>query len=278
MNTIFHYDNRQVGFGSAITVAFSTINYCINNNLECHIKINNVMYGDQDQNLWDLFLQQPFNVEEMNPYIYAKTTNPFKSGYWDFGGHAHNMDIALQNIRNNNFIVKQKELYKKYFIINDSLEKEINDFFQDFKNKKILGIHRRGRDQLFNGHGANQRYKLELPYLYSVVDTEIDQYDYLYLTSDENYIYEAFKDRYGKKIIYIDNKDDILEYNKGLHEIFINSDKVIKNSLLKTMLKETICLSRCDKLLLVNSNLSQIALYLCKHFNYKFYDEHVNYQ
>lgn len=274
MNILYHYDNRQVGFGSSVTVAFSTIKYCINNNLLCHINISNQMYGDIEQNLWDLFLKQPFKIEiDKNLYDTSLTTDPFKLGCWEYP----NMYVALQKLRNNEHIAEYQKIYNKFFVLKEELQTPINNFCKNFQNSKLLGIHRRGRDQLTIGHGKNQKDKLDISYLFSVVDSEIDQYDYLYLTSDEDIVYKAFINRYGKKMIFFDTKDSVINYDRGLHELFLQENSIVKNNLLKTMILETLMLSKCNRLLLVNSNLSQIALYLCNHLNYKFYDQHVVY-
>lgn len=272
---IKHYDNRQVGFGSSITVAFSTIKYCIKNNQKCHINIENIMYGTKNQNLWDLFLEQPFNIKiDIEEYNVNNTTNPFILNCWEYP----DMDVALKKLRDNNHIREYQEIYKKYFITKTEILTAIDNFCQNFENKKILGIHKRGRDQFSNrGHGRGQKEKLNINYIFSIVDREIEKYDGLFLTSDENYVYKEFSKRYGKKLIFLDSKDNIPYPDKGLHDIFINHEVEIKNKLLKMMILETIILSKCDRLLLVNSNLSQIALYLSGHLNYKFYDQHVHY-
>ena len=172
-NILYHHDSRMAGFGSSVTVAFSTIKYSINNNLSCHVDIRNQMYGSLEQNLWDLFLKQPFNVSiDKNYYNYYDKTDPFKLNCWEYP----NMDIALQKLRDNNHILQYQNLYKKFFLLKDDILEPVNNFYSNFKDKSILGFHRRGRDQLSTrGHVATQQHGLDINYLYSVVDMEIDK-------------------------------------------------------------------------------------------------------
>lgn len=264
----------MVGYGSNISVAFSTIKHCLTNNLQCHINIINPMYGNPNQNLWDLCFNQPFGIEIDSNYNIENTTDPFKSGYWEYSTKED-----LKKVRDNEFIKQEQDIYKKYFQIKDqSVISSLENFSQRFGDKKILGMHRRGRDQLAGGHAKNQKDKLNLTYLFEVVDSEIDGFDYLYLSSDEHYIYKNFEKRYGNKLLFLDTKEQIPDSDEGLHYFSINQSDEQKNIMLKILLTEMLLLSKCSRMLLVCSNFSQTALYLSGHLNYRFYDEHVNYE
>jgi hypothetical protein len=263
-----------VGFGSNITVAFSTIKHCIKNNFLCNVYIRNTLYGDSEVNIWDIFLEQPFDINmDYSKYDYSLSTTPFEIGCWEYP----TMSVALQKLRNNDHISEFQNIYKKYFKLKNIVTEPLNEYLRFFQNKKILGFHRRGRDQLSNGHGSGQGDKLNIPFLFSIADKEIDQYDYLFLTSDENYIYKAFINRYGNKVIFYDDKSEFIDSPNGLHYTTINFPIEKKKINLRNMLIETSILSKCDKMLLVNSNVSQLALFLSNHLNYKFYDDHVSY-
>ncbi len=275
MNVIHLLEERNVGFGSNVTVAFSMIKHCIKNNMQCYIDIKNILYGNYDQNIWDLVLEQPFinNIDSIDKNYIIKT-NPFELGCWEYP----NMQIALEKLRDNQHIKEYQYIYNKFFTLKSDIKKELNTFLKNFEGKKILGIHRRGRDQLgASGHGANQSYKLNLEYIYSVVDQEIDDYDYVFLTSDETEIYDHFIKKYKNKFLFYDKKETFPNNSEGIHYLSANFNIEQKNLHLKNMILETCILSKCNRLLLVNSNVSQIALFLCNHLNYKFYDNHVVY-
>ena len=106
-----------------------------------------------------------------------------------------------------------------------------------------MGIHRRGRDHFSSGHARGQNYKMPEEYIKAVVDKYIDDYDYLYLTSDENKVYEFFKDTYPEKLIFFDDKKQFGEESQGLH--FLNIDIDLKTEMLNNLILELLILSKC---------------------------------
>jgi hypothetical protein len=121
----------------------------------------------------------------------------------------------------------------------------------------------------------NQEHLLTFEYLFSIIDNIIDDYDYLYLMSDEYYNYERFFEKYKNKLIFFDNKSKYKDRYNDLNYITETTEE--KHNLLENLITEILILSKTNKMFLVNSNVSHMSLLFVNHYNYEFYDNHLIY-
>jgi hypothetical protein len=271
MQKVTYRHHSPDGFGSNFFMAMTALNHCLDKKLEPYIDIRNPSYLDPNQNCWDLIFQQPFDISKEDSKKY-----PTYSG-WDLGETLFSYHGDTRNkFQDKEFVSLQRKIIGKYVKPLEHIEEKVTNYWEPYKDKKVLGIHRRGRDHFSSGHASGQNHKMSEEYIKAVVDKYIGDYDYLYLTSDENKVYEFFKDTYPEKFIFFDDKKQFGEESQGLH--FLNIDIDLKTEMLNNLILELLILSKCDKILLMNSNISHMSLFFSDHYNYEFYDNHVNYR
>lgn len=271
MDKISYHVNSPDGFGSNFFRIITAINYCIEKNFIAYIDIVNTSYCSENENCWDLVFKQPFGLHKDDPPIDKQYSG------WDLGEYMFSYHGDTRNkFIDKNFISFQRKIVQNYIKPHDYLLDQVLNFLKPYKNKKILGLHRRGRDHFSsNGHASGQKDKITNDYLIKIIDKYIDNYDYLYLISDENSVYEFLSEHYGKKLIFFDDKKIFEDNETGLH--FLNLNNNLKKQVLKHLIMEVLILAECDKLLLMNSNVSHMSLLFSKTYDFEFYDNHVNY-
>ena len=116
--------------------------------------------------------------------------------------HIHNSRESFEHI------CFHRNTIEKYCKIKPEILKLVDDFLLPYSGKKILGLHRRGRDHFTIGHGSGQNHLLSNEYLKSIIDQYIDDYDYLYVNSDESSYYKYLKEIYPSKIIFFNDKNE----------------------------------------------------------------------
>lgn len=258
------------GFGSNFFMAMTALNHCLEKGLEPYLDIRNPSYFDPNQNCWDLIFKQPFNITKEESLQYQTYSG------WDLGETLFSYDGSTRNkFQDYDFISSQRKIIKKYIKPLKKIEDRVSKYWKPYENKKVLGIHRRGRDHFSSGHASGENHKMSEDYIKEVVDNHIDNYDYLYLTSDENKVYEFFKENYSEKFIFIDDKNQYGDEYQGLH--FLNIDIHHKTEMLYNLIMEMLILSKCDRMLLMNSNISHMSLFFSETDDFEFYDMHVNY-
>lgn len=271
MSEITYQLKSPDGFGSNFFTVLTAINHCISQNLDAYINVINTSYTSENENCWEIIFKQPFGLQKDNPQ--------FRKVYeaWDLGQPLFSYDGDTRNkFQDRHFIKTQRDIVKRYIKPHQGLMEKVEEFLASYKDKKILGIHRRGRDHFSSGHASGQNHKMSEDYIKNVIDTYIDDYDYLYLTSDENRVYEFLKNHYPNKFIYFDDKSEFSEDQTGLH--FLNLDISKKTQMLQNLMVEVFILSKCDRMLLMNSNVSHMSLFFSEVEDFEFYDMHVNYR
>jgi hypothetical protein len=262
----------NLGFGAYFKLILCLIDYCESNNRKCSIDLRHNGYSDLNTNIWDLVFEQPFG--EISTSLIVSDIWEEIPAYRRFWKLETTSNTRL-NYENINFIKKYKDLCKKYIIFNTDIQNKVNKLFYFYQDKKILGIHKRGRDHLTSGHAENQSDLIDDKFIKELINRYIDEYDYLYLTSDEHYWYNTLNQEYKSKFLFWDDKSELVDNTVGIHHLDINIDQKEKN--LKDLITEILILSKCDKLLLMNSNVSHMALFFANHYDYQFYDHHLTY-
>lgn len=266
------YQHREIGFGAHFQIALCLIDYCIDNNIKCFLDIRNTTYSNLDQNTWEIIFDQPFlNVNPQTVIEDQFNQLPGFSNYWKLGYESKDRKKYCDI----DFIKKYKNICENFIHIKKDILNIVDEYTDNFKSKKVLGIHKRGREHLTTGHAKNQEHLLSSDVIFSLIDDQIDDYDYLFLTSDEINTYNNFKSRYGDKLLIFDDKSQYIDSKLDINYLEKTDDEKVNS--LKNLIIEILILSKCDKMLLMNSNVSHMALFLSDHFNYEFYDNHIIY-
>lgn len=164
--------------------------------------------------------------------------------------------------------VKAKYLIEKYLTPTDIITNKIDNYYKLFDDKKILGVHVRLTDH--DCHGE----LLSLDKYFDNIDSNITNYDNLYLMTDEANIIDKFKARYNSLIIL----DDIIRSENGeaIHVDTTLTDNYKKG---EDIIIETWLLSKCDRIIVTNSNISTFAISLNPELEFNFIDiNHKNYE
>lgn len=270
MSEITYQLNSPDGFGSNFFTVLTAINHCINQNLSAYVNVINKSYSSENENCWEIIFEQPFGLKK------DKTKSRQVYEAWGLGQSLFSYDGDTRNkFQNRQFVQTQRNIVKNYIKPHQYLIEKVEEFLAPYKNKKILGVHKRGRDHFSSGHASGQGHKMAEDYIKGVIDQHIDNYDYLYLISDENEVYKFLKNYYSDKFIYFDDKKEFNENQTGLH--FLNLDINVKTQMLRNLMVEVFILSKCDRMLLMNSNVSHMSLFFSEVEYFEFYDTHINY-
>lgn len=142
-------------------------------------------------------------------------------------------------------------LIKKYILIKDEIKNKINLIYnENFKNKKVLGLHIRQTD-----HGEHGKL-LDFDFYVNEIKKNIDNFDMLYVMSDNYEYLNKIENIFPNKIFYV---EDIIRSN---NDICVHFDKSIINryKLGEDVLIETMLMCNCDTVLLTNSNICNFIL------------------
>ena len=172
--------------------------------------------------------------------------------------------------------------YKKYIRFNKDIIKGVDSFWSKNKlSNNTIGVHYRHPSH------SIESGQLYLKQYFDEVDKRLDKNSTsdVFLASDNDFGILAFKQRYKDKIKYIEDikrldLDNFLAWSfslanrkaevdsvgfiggKGL-ELHHTTDKNINNKkMTQDLLKEVICLSRCDSLICSQSNISLALSYM----------------
>lgn len=159
-------------------------------------------------------------------------------------------------------------LIKKYLKIRPHILEKISVHSKFFENKKVLGVHIRQTD-LYTSEKDNKPVKPININTY-IEKIKKNKFDLLYLMSDNiesiNKIEKHFPNVYYIK--------DIIRSEKEKEQLFIRNEKlsVKKYKLGEDVLIETELLSKCNKILITNSNISSYVLANNPDIEYEYLD------
>jgi len=292
MNNKYYYtcDLPGHGYGALFLVTLATLHYCVDNDIELYLDFKSDGYAENlDINCWETVFKQPFGIslkdaqtlEKKNnfgiighPFNHYEETVPY-TGYWnlqyDTGGGVE----TRKKWQDPEFLNIYRKIIKNHVSPNDRILKIVNDYLEKYNNSKILGIHKRGRSHFVTGHGNSQGHLAGLDVIIPIIDKEINDYDYLYVMSDEPSIYQVFQSVYGDKVIFYDDKTQYSNHWDDLNRHSLSGEE--KAKLLDNLIVEMLILSQCDRKILTTSNVSHMSLLFNDSNNFKFYDNEVIY-
>lgn len=162
-------------------------------NEKFYIDFDTCIYKDserQESNVWDYYFEQPDfksdpgieNAKEIVGIIDVPESE-FRFNY------LHNpTEETIQKIRDN-----YSKIISRYLIPREDIKAEINGFIENnFKGKRVLGIHLRGTD-----HPDKKEMKEYMPTIKALAT----KYDIIFVAADEDYRYKFVKAVFGEKVI-----------------------------------------------------------------------------
>lgn len=157
-----------------------------------------------------------------------------------------------------------KFLIDKYIKIKPHIKEKINIIFENnFKSKKVLGVHVRQTD-----HGEHGKLVPNHIYL-NIIKQNINNFDLLYVMADNYFIINELRAIYGDKLFFI---EDIIRSKDNIKLTILEEGKYDKYKLGEDILIETILLSKCQKVILTNSNIGNFVMANNQGLNYEYVD------
>lgn len=158
---------------------------------------------------------------------------------------------------------KEREISSKIIseklILREEIVEEINCFFEkNLKDKKILGVHKRGTDIGYH-HQAKS-----LGEYFSEIDAIKDNFDVIFLSTDERIVVDEFEKKYSNVLNYSYDSLSVSKDKPNFKAKTMGGYKTGKDAVLDAYI-----LSKCDFLIQTNSNLSNFSLLVNPNLNFK---------
>lgn len=214
---------------------FQALTHYSMNDSQYYIDYNYTPYNDpaKGQNMWAYYFDQI-----INPSTNAESKEWF---------HPYNIPQRLTKEDRS----KYHELITKFIKIKPEIMKKAQNFFTDqFHEASVLGVHRRGTDHKIDGP------ILSIEHYFKEVDKIYDQFNYLFVMSDEQQTIDAFKNRYRNCVAY--NSIRSLD-NQAIHFGIGKKDPYRMG---EDVLVESIILSKCSHIIRTVSGVSIFSLML----------------
>lgn len=277
------YESEPVGIGSTILRGLHRLYYC-NPDEILYFHFTNILYGGPNKNVWAAYLKQPFEskrqlieeafnnkniIEEHG--VFLNKSNPFLFCY----GKEQNNANEFSNI---NSVVKYRELANTYLKFKDNILTKVDSFCEKhISNKRVISLHKRGTDQFTSrGHAGNVIAFTDDQLKY-MAENSLKDYDYLFLATDEDRVYKLFKESFGDKILSYSTIRSQEGDTRGTHFAHVTDTEKNKYILGEEAIIDFLIMSRCSYSLCMKSNISLLTILMRNDFNYKFVDNHIQY-
>jgi len=140
------------------------------------------------------------------------------------------------------------KIFNKFIRVNNNIYNRFEKFKKKTFNKKILGIHFRGSDlKSYRGHP----FPATKSQIFNLIQKYIDDYDYIFLSTEEKKYLDFFKNKFKKKLIFFNSyrsyKNSYLYYPRKKHRYYLGRDILI----------EAMLLSSCNMFIFTNNNVSE---------------------
>lgn len=195
-----------------------------------YIDFETCIYKDtsiNEDNVWNYYFKQPHINNHPDVNDIEKTVGLIDQEISEFRFNYLNNPSpeVIKDIR-----LKYNNIIKNYIVLQPHIQKKIDDYVQkNFKGKKILGLHLRGTD-----HPDKKVMKEYMP----IIKSKLRDYDYLFVSSDEEYRYKFVKAVFGEKVITYDsiksNNEEPLHHStkEPNYQYKIGEDVIIESYLL----------------------------------------------
>lgn len=149
-------------------------------------------------------------------------------------------------------------IQRKYIRLKPSVKELIyHDIHRLFGRDKVIGVHARGTD--FKTHNKNCPVYVEPEIHMEEVRKVIDQYDKVFLATDNSESMELFKKAFGSKLICFDEVFRADGGSEGVHYMRRTNRECHKYLLGLEVLRDMTALSECDALVAGISGVSCMA-------------------
>jgi hypothetical protein len=253
--------NSQRGLFSEFFTILSGIEYCMNTGNNFYITWINELYSNSSENIFNKYFHQKTNENEYFHEKYEITTP-----------YGQKFSIDIQNCWQNklelhNVFETYSKVIKKSNLLDSDFIKSIETNY--FQGDKVLGVHKRGTDHSFHGEILSDEYFFEK------IEMELNenQYEKIFLITDDLESYNNFSEKYGGKLITTDS----IKSRDGLGVHYSGQNN--REKLARDVIRDSILLSQTNKKIVTQSNVAYFSiLYNLTYDNYEFIDNHIKYK
>jgi hypothetical protein len=236
------------GFFSLFIQAINGIDFSLRHGIVCYIDFGNGVYRYSDPqkfagnlNFWDYYFHQPF-LES----IAAKS--PVSNSFYEI------YPLRIWSRRYFRRIHRQVMPFVRW---KESARQFLMEQTTWMEQQTVLGIHIRATDH------ATEIKPVKFTSYIKVIERYLPKYDKLFVATDDENILTILKQRFGNKVI-------VNDVTRSKNEIALHADNTHENRYLLGLEAMLDCysLSKCNKALLVSSNLSYAALFFNPELDY----------
>lgn len=150
-------------------------------------------------------------------------------------------------------------LDKKYLILKPHILNKIDFLSKKLENRKVLGVHIRQTDLYTSNMDKKMDKPLDIKIYLNKIEENIKNFDLIYLMSDNKKSIQTIKE-YFKNVPIFNLNTSLLSENEKDQPLFRTDNKLNKYKLGEDIILETEILSKCNKILVTNSNISSYTL------------------
>lgn len=206
-------------------------------------------------NPFEYYFQQPGGITEeeaLRSYnvIIAEEAH-ITNSFLDIENNGNGSGYKINSI----FINQLAKIAQKYIAINNKLNDELSrDINNVLAGKRTIGVHIRGTDykQNYNNHPM---YVSEDEYIQAIDDLMKEQYEQIFLATDDQEILDYMVIKYGEKIIYYNDVKRAI----GTESVAFSNDERKNNKYMLgvEVFRDMLTLSYCDAII---SGVSQVSI------------------
>lgn len=248
--------NYQRGFFSYITESVINLYNAEKTNFDNIIKIYHDLFeipGYGSSNLFDICFEQDKEDFFNNQHEYLNIENVIP--------HI-SVDLYDMNNLENTFKKDCELIIKKYFVYNSEFSKLILSRHDEIDFTKTIGFHRRTTD-ISRIHNITI-----IPIENMFLEIEKEDFEYIFLMSDNFYDLQKFKNRYGKRLITFDNNSTSKNTHNPFFKNGITDEDIIKDHI-QEIVFGALTLGKVKKLICTKSNLTGFSILSNSKLDYK---------
>ena len=206
-------------------------------------------------NPWECYFEQPMGIG----------IDTYNQGFRTTSMSRDDLAMIAERYNNDGYRLSKDyfddtgKIWRKYIKIRkeleDELQKEINEVFRG--SVKILGVQARGTD--FNRKVYNHPIPISVKEYFEQIDRVINDYEYIFLATEDQNNLEQFILKYGDKLLYhkdIMRSDTIDNPALGKSDEFDKRENP-KYSLAKDVMIDMMSLSQCTGII---TGMSQVSI------------------
>lgn len=263
-------DGGRVGFFAYYRYVLSYLYICDRFGFIPFIDIKNTLYNDKsEENLWDLFYCQPFNLcrSDISSSYNVIICNSSHVIWADKLNDSNSSIVGGYQI-SDRYIKEMSNVLSRYVIYNDSTAHALEkDFQMIIGSKKTVGVHYRGNS--YRNGNLGHPVALEVQDYYKDIDQCLaNGFEQIFIATDDLNALKCFINRYGNKVVCF---NDTLRSDDNI-DAFCKPAQRENNGykLAYEVIRDMYTLARCNGLICGNSqvtiasrieNMSQGKLY-----------------